>query len=273
MNFKKINVFGKIFSSLPNFRVSIKLLVSGLALVGVLSCLLLSGIAAYSNSRMQASQVELLNTVTVQKEVENLFNAMTRFSDRQLSVFAAKSESQLGTLDNREPLEHRFNQSVANLREQLQSQQDMLAAVKQADNAYQAFLLADQSLLVDTRRMLTVEKEAAAGVLTSQGAIRELIELAQEVAKKANASTHVQKERIVEGLANGGTFASLQLSEDINNYFTSKETVIVELISKVEVNLVSIESLIGQMHTAPDIDRLLELHDNKIVPLISSTKR
>ena len=61
---------------LPQLEISIKFLVSGLVLVGVLACLTLSGIAIYSNSRLEASQEALLDNVSIQTEIEKLYAAM-----------------------------------------------------------------------------------------------------------------------------------------------------------------------------------------------------
>ncbi|MEM7207744.1 MAG: methyl-accepting chemotaxis protein [Pseudomonadota bacterium] len=256
-----------------NFRMSIKSLVSVLAIVGVLACVLLSGISLYSNFQIADSRAQLEKTLVVQNGITELFDALTQLSERQLRVFTIDSHESLEALPSRDPIEEKFTTTFAALNEHLADNPDMLAGVQQSQIAYQSFLEADDSLLDDSRHIIEVRAQTRAGATAIQETISSIISAARDIEAKVSKVTSEEKKFITEKLKAGNEFTIMGMGNRITKYFTSREFEVAELISKIKLNLTSVESLISQLLIANNIDELVSLNDNQIAPLVADTRK
>ena len=273
-------VIGKIISGLrgsgntfSQVRISIKLLVSVLVTVGILACLTLSGIGLYSNSRLEQSQQSLLDNVSIQSEIEKLYAAMTGLSERQSSVIVASTAEKLASVPSRSALEESFDRAVSDLSDKSTHNSAVTDALGPVLEAYQAFLQADTLLLDVSSNIISAKSTLDNESVKVNTEIGEIIAVAEAMDKKVHLDAKEKKREITEGLSSDNTFALIQLSAPIQEYFTGKGPVILELSKQIQINLLTIESMILRVASTNNIEELEHLYDKKTVPLLSQTKR
>ena len=193
--------------------------------------------------------------------------------ERQSNIYTANTEEKLTAISLRETLESEFNQTLSNLSDKSVHNVEMVSAIEQARDAYQSYLQADTRLLEDSGKIIAAKLTLSKESTKVNREIQEIIAVAEAMDEKVRLDAEQKKREITDGLSSNDTFALIQLSEPIQKYFTGKGSVILELSKQIQINLLTMESMVLRVINTDDIEELVQIYDKQAVPLLSKTKR
>ncbi len=257
-------------------RLSIRLFVSILALTGIAACILLSGAAIVSTSRIENSQEQLIDTSGVQEASGSIGYALISFIARQSDILAASDGTSLQSLPERSDIEARYQSARERILRLTRADSTLQAAVNGSDASYQEFIAADKRLLENKRAIIKAKETIAALSADLDIKVDKIETLTGSITGKLSFSAKRQKRRIkrllkTDNLAYEPEQAE-KLVDQVKSAILGKQADVQHWANQINLKTVRLTALTRQLLSARDNDTLISIRENQASQLIGETR-
>jgi methyl-accepting chemotaxis protein len=262
------------YGSLINIHLRIKSMLILWVTAGVIASMVLAGVGLQSNTHIAETQAVKLDTVQrIESGAQHLSNILNEFTSRQNEILAARTENDLVAVPARIDIEKKFQLSIQDLSAELQDSAAGKEIISQLEQAYNAFIGADDELYQYMFNLLTLKEHISGQAENVDKIATNMQNIADGITGKISFATKSAKRRvqqIAEKLhgAAVNTDQVRQLTYTVNNAFFGNQADIQQASNDIRAGVPKLATVARLIILEDSTDLLTSIKDNHIKQLV-----